>query len=231
MKKERDDWNIVMHEEKAISAVKENLKKTNKDKKAKDEKALDARKMKRFNNLINVKLLYGSTSVMIETQAGIYLNKLSEHVQELLGIEKKRLQLLWLTKDGDTVLLDSQRTMDQFQDAEWATQPWVIHVNEKPLPPAKAAKAGKGKKGAVPEEAAGETTKISLQESAKTLFDRWDINDNKRLERSELARMLKEVDLSQLNISQKNMDRYIQSQFNEWDADSSGAIDLKEFTR
>ena len=227
-KKERDEWNYVMHEEEAINATKAAMKKTNKDKKTKDEKALDARKMKRFNNLINVKLVYGTTSVMIETQASIYLNKLQAHVMELLNIDKKRLQLLWLTRQGETVLLDSQRVMDQFQDAEWATQPWVIHVNERPLPP---AKTGKGRKDKGNVDSGGEPTKLSLVEQARALFDRFDINDNKQIDRSELARMLKEVDLSQLSISSKNMDRYIQAQFNEQDEDSSGGIDLSEFTK
>ena len=233
-KKERDEWNHVMHDEAANQDVKQKLKKQNKAEKAKAEKALDMRKMKRFNNLINVKLvMHGcadGTVHMIETQAGIYLNKLSEQVQKLLNIEKKRLQLLWLTKGGETVLLDSQRTMDQFQDAEWCTQPWVFHVNELP-PPKGKEKKGKGKGDSGGGEAPGEAVAISLNTEAKALFDRFDINDNKLLDRSELGRMLQEVDLSKLQVSRKLFDRYLASEFNNIDEDASGGIDLPEFTK
>ena len=144
--------------------------------------------MKKLQNLITVKVVRygpgGATSFhLLETQAGVYLNKLSAQIQEMLGLKKKECELLWLNKGGDTIHLTSQRTFDEFQDAEWCTAPWVLHVHTTP--------AQKGEK----------QRKITLDTSAKALFDRYDIDGSGHIDRSELARMLKEIDLEQLGVS------------------------------
>ena len=41
-----------------------------------------------------------------------------------------KVRLLWLTAEGETIVLDSQRVFDQFAGEEWCVQPWVLHVHE-----------------------------------------------------------------------------------------------------
>ena len=80
---EREEWNRVMHNEPAHAAVKEALRATTKRSGAKKDKEVESRKLKRFNSLLTMKLVYhlpdGSEKVsLLEMQDSTYLNELSK---------------------------------------------------------------------------------------------------------------------------------------------------------
>ena len=65
-------------------------------------------------------------AVLLECVDGVYLTQLTKMVQEAL--KQPKVRLLWLTAEGETIVLDSQRVFDQFAGEEWCVQPWVLHV-------------------------------------------------------------------------------------------------------
>ena len=229
--KEREDWNRVMHQEPAHEVATEAIKSADKEAKQKKKVEMEARKMKRFNNVICLKIMVmgpqgsgGTLSYYMDTQASVYLNKLHQQVVQLVGIPKKHLKLMWLSKQGETSEIDSQRTLDHFQDVEWCTQPWVLFAHD-------SRGDGGGSKSKKGNESASSSFAISLDSMAKDLFDRYDVNNNGTIDRSELRRMLVTVDERALGVSVKLVERFIDAEFSRVDTDASGEIDAKEFTR
>ena len=93
----------------------------------------DARKLKRFSSIIHVRVVHHladhtERAVLLECVDGVYLTQLTKMVQEAL--KQPKVRLLWLSAEGETIVLDSQRVFDQFAGEEWCVQPWVLHVHE-----------------------------------------------------------------------------------------------------
>ena len=182
------EWNRVMHREPGAKEARAKISQVNDREQAKSDAMVDARKMKRFNSLITLRIVQhlptkpdgGSDvrSFLLETQDSVYLNELTRMVQRRLRA-KGKVRLLWLSKSGETVPLDSQRVMEQFADREWCTMPWVVHVHED----SKAA-----------------TQALALTDSAKALFDRFDTNNDGLIDTAELKRMLEELDRERLQV-------------------------------
>lgn len=119
------------------------------------------------------------------------------------------LRLLWLHPDGDTIPLEKQSVFEQYVLTMWCRQPWVVHVHypsECPLHP------------------------IALSDKAVILFDRYDVNDNGRVERRELVRLFRDLNLEQLQVSTKLVDEFIDGEFRRLDKDNSGGLTIDEFT-
>ena len=210
MNQELGEWNRVNHIEGAQDVVSKTVANADKRATKKRQKDLDERKLKRYNARIALRLVYHGESAssvhMMETEDGVYLSKLMPAVAERLGLSGKA-KLLWLEKGGETVPLTSQRDFDNFVNEAWCTQPWELHVHEEKAPP-----------------------KLELHEQAKALFHRFDTDSSGKIERRELRRMLLELDLSRLHISEKLVDRFVAGEFNKIDIDASGGITLNEFT-
>ena len=212
------EWNRVMHREPGAKEARAKISQVNEREQARSAAVVDARKMKRFNSLITLRVVQhlptmpdgGSDvrSFLLETQDSVYLNELTRVVQRRLGT-KGKMRLLWLSKSGETVPLDSQRVMEQFCDREWCTMPWVVHVHE---------------------DSRAATQALALTDSAKALFDRFDTNNDGLIDATELRRMLEELDRERLQLSETLMHRFIESEFSKTDTDASGALDLREFT-
>ena len=178
--------------------------------------------MKRYNSMITI-IVYVhapqdaveagkreiSQTLMIQTQDSIYLNELKTLIGSRLKNKKAKLRLMWLTKDGETVNLDSQRVMSQYVDYEWCCMPWVLHAHED-LP--KVQKS------------------LALTDQSKALFDRYDTNADGGIDKAELGRMLKELDRETLQVSEGLVDKFVTSEFAKSDTDGDRKLTLQEFT-
>ena len=175
-KGETAEWNRVVHREPAAEEARKVIRRTSVEERKRVDKEVSARKTKRFNSLLTLKVVWhaaptadGDTqperTFLMETQDSVYLPELTRLVQQRLGVTCK-LRLLWLSKSGETIALDSQRVLERFADREWCSQPWVLHAHED----TKAA-----------------TQALALTDSAKALFDRYDVNNNGRIDRRELC--------------------------------------------
>ena len=141
---EHAEWNRVHHTDPTAAEVQKALKNRSKQDAKAHEKMIDARKLKRFNAVITVKVVMhlcdtkagtsdGERTFLLECMDSTYMNDLSKMVAarlEAAGYKKTKVRLLWLNGDGDTVPIDSQRLMEQYVDNEWCKQPWVMHVHE-----------------------------------------------------------------------------------------------------
>lgn len=209
------EWVQEMHIEKAHEGVKDKLRKVDTDAKKERQQKIERRKMKKFNSQLCLRLVYhsadGEVHAQMPVEDSIYLNKLMPAVARRLGLGKKKVALLWCTPSGETVPLTSQVEFTSFAEQEWCTLPWVLHVFE----------ANKGKPAPV----------VSLEEMAKTLFNKYDVDGSGSIDRSELMRMLKSVDLSKLEVSVKLLERFCDGEFAKIDADNDGGVSLQEFTK
>ena len=126
-------WNRVMHNDPAGGVVRGAKTKMSVHMKNDKKETHDARKLKRFSSIIHVRVVHHladhtERAVLLECVDGVYLTQLTKMVQEAL--KQPKVRLLWLTAEGETIVLDSQRVFDQFAGEEWCVQPWVLHVHE-----------------------------------------------------------------------------------------------------
>lgn len=126
-------WNRVMHNDPAGGVVRGAKTKMSVHMKNDKKETHDARKLKRFSSIIHVRVVHHladhtERAVLLECVDGVYLTQLTKMVQEAL--KQPKVRLLWLSAEGETIVLDSQRVFDQFAGEEWCVQPWVLHVHE-----------------------------------------------------------------------------------------------------
>ena len=66
-----------------------------------------------------------------------------------------KFRLLWLTPGGDVVEIEGQSVFQLFAATMWCAQPWVVHVVD---------------------ERTSTVEAVTLTETARSLFDRYDVN-------------------------------------------------------
>ena len=121
-------------------------------------------------------------------------------------------QLSWL-RHGEPIALDLP-TWREYVFAEWCEQPWVVHAHT------------------ISSEArsAASELAISLTKTAEHLFERYDVNHNGRVERRELARLLRDLRLERLDCPPELVERFIEGEFRRLDVDGSEGLELAEFS-
>ena len=115
-------WNRVMHNDPAGGVVRGAKTKMSVHMKNEKKETHDARKLKRFSSIIHVRVVHHladhtERAVLLECVDGVYLTQLTKMVQEAL--KQPKVRLLWLSAEGETIVLDSQRVFDQFAGEEW----------------------------------------------------------------------------------------------------------------
>ena len=129
--------------------------------------------------------------------------------------------MLWLDADGETHELASQEAFARFVDHEWCSLPWVLHLCE-------------GSEQSL--------QSLTLPDRAKGLFVHYDINvsqarvrhvehrrlklvqahtptlesrppqNDGRIDRAEMRRMIKDINLEDLRVSDALLDRFVRSE-------------------
>ena len=90
--------------------------------------------------------------------------------------------------------------------ANWCSQPSVLHIRD----------------------SAASTSPIALTRTAEFLFSRYDVNSNGFIERKELARMMRDLKLEQLDCPTALIDRFIEGEFERLDQNGNDGVDLAE---
>ncbi len=70
---------------------------------------------------------------------------------------------------------------------------------------------------------------IHLTTTAQHLFARYDVNQNGRVERQELWRLLRDLELERLHCPPALVERFIEHEFQRLDTDGSQGLCLPEF--
>lgn len=105
-----------MHDIPAIESVRNAIAITSEKQLKEDGKARAKLKIKRYNSLVQLRIVLhteggAKQSYLMETTDALRLSKLVPEVAARLGLPSgTAVQLLWLTKSGDTVPLTSQGT-------------------------------------------------------------------------------------------------------------------------
>ena len=83
----------------------------------------------------------------------------------------------WVDERNDVVPLDNQPDLTQFVFTMWCAQPWVIHAIDT---------SGKPENSAAYESLINSVRLFACEKAARLLFQRFDVNQNGRIERREL---------------------------------------------
>jgi hypothetical protein len=190
------------------------------------EKELEQRKMVKSNHLITLKIVlheHGDATrscrmtVVASSQFPLVQQAIIERMGSAWGTGAK-LRLSWLKDDGSVAEL-SQATWRDYIFAMWCSQPWVVHAHDV----------------AALSDLASADVYLPLTGPSQRLFDKYDVNRNKRIERPELARLLLHARLERLrelgcDCSDALVARFVEHEFARIDRDDDGTIELDEFT-
>jgi len=208
----RAEWNRLMHEKPSKQTVHKAFKVLDDLAAAKREEELAARKMKKYNTRVLMRVFKHdgdkSTPYFVNVVNSVYLDDLRKIISERLGVTG-RFKVLWLNLGGETIELNSQRIFSKYADTMWCTRPWELHVQ----PEGKAM-----------------VKSLALHDYTKTLFVKYDINNNKQIDKAELKKMLLELDRDKIQCSEKLLEKFVDVEFPDLDKDNSGGLTLNEFT-
>ena len=175
----------------------------------------EMRKMWRSNAQVTLKIVIlgpdglPQRQLLVSTTDSLRFGELKKLVQARCGGHHTRqCRLLWLHQSGETIEL-SQQTLRHYMLAEWCNMPWTVHVHD-------------------PQDAPLE--RILLADMARVLFERFDINRDRTIQRRELVRLFKDLNLEALGCSDVVVENFLQSEFLRLDKDASAGLDLHEFT-
>ena len=147
-------------------------------------------------------------SFLMDVTNSIQYLKLVEAIKVRCGSclpTASRMSLIWL-EDGRAMEVASQVDWTHFLHANWCSQPLVLHIRD----------------------SAASTSPIALTRTAEFLFLRYDVNSNGLIERKELARMMRDLKLEQLNCPTALIDRFIEGEFERLDQNGNDGVDLAE---
>ena len=186
---------------------------------------MDERNMVKSNHMVTLHIVIHEGkgeqhSYRMTVMASVQFNHMREAIIERLSdrlAPSSKLRLSWLKADGELVELRQEAWRD-YVFAMWCTQPWVVHAHDE-------SKRGGG----------GDEVEIPLDRIALSLFERYDLNRNGFIERTELWRLLKDARLERLeefgcDVPEVMVQRFLEHEFTRLDTDASGGIELGEFT-
>ena len=181
MTNQLDDYNEgVLSTIDTVVAVADRMRTT------KMQNELDERRMVKSNHMVtlNVMLHNGDAEqrFRVSVVASAHFGNVQKAVAERLSIRWNaavRLRLSWLKSDGVLIELN-QATWRDFTSREWCNLPWVVHAHDVD---------------------ADAEVQMPLTDTARTLFERYDLQRNGVIERAELLRMLHDVRLERFQCS------------------------------
>ena len=208
------DEEIALPVEQAIEVV-------DKAQRLRDLKRVEDRQMVKPNNKMQVQV------VLRRSNNGGQMQKFMLHVAHsirLVDFDKavvarcgsavpESYDYYWIEPGGDLIGLVNQEAFTRFVFTNWCTQPWVVHMLD-------------GTSQTSLEEA---TILSSIDKPVSHLFDIYDVNQNGRVERRELLRMLNDLDLPELEVTQKLIERLVEVLYVRIDANDNEGIDKAEF--
>lgn len=187
-----------------------------------EHEELEARQMRKCNAQITLRALVHRKgglppkAFLEEVTGSIRFDEVRSLLQRRCNLKAKRPQVLWLEPHGETVNLDNQIVFQRFVNTMWCKQPLVVHVRDEEMSKPEA-----------------NVEPILLQEPAKLLFARYDLNGNGRVEKLELKRLLiNDLKIDRyIDCSALMMERFLDGEFKLVDLDQgSEGVSLSEFT-
>ena len=211
MTNQLDDYNEgVLSTIDTVVAVADRMRTT------KMQNELDERRMVKSNHMVtlNVMLHNGDAEqrFRVSVVASAHFGNVQKAVAERLSIRWNaavRLRLSWLKSDGVLIELN-QATWRDFTSREWCNLPWVVHAHDVD---------------------ADAEVQMPLTDTARTLFERYDLQRNGVIERAELLRMLHDVRLERFQCSNALVEQFAAHEFARLDLDGSGGVTFDEFTK
>ncbi len=124
---------------------------------------------------------------MMEVVESIRFQELTKAIEALIGGALGDRKLFGIDKDGEVADLINGETFSLHTSNAWCSQPWDIHVSKE--------------RGPLQTE--------QTAPMARFLFETYDVNCNGRIERAELLRLLKDLQLEELDVSEQLIERFV----------------------
>ena len=164
------------------------------------------------------------TNFLMDLKASTPYLKLREAIMTRCGkalshLQAGELRLFWV-HDGKVHKIDSNGWR-QYSMWLWCTVPWELHLQD--------LGAGRGSDSIKSSAPDPNMLKVPLRRVGRLLYTRYDVNDNGRMERHELKRMMRDLHLERLDCSPQLVERFIEAEFQRIDFDGSDGIGLPEF--
>ena len=180
---------------------------------------VESREMRKCNAMVTLHVIVHPNKVggemrscLVEIVASMQLAEVKNIIKRRAGLKQARFQLLWLDPWGATIEISTNQLFVHFACTMWCHHPWELHVRDQ--------EGGKDK-----------PRPILLHESARLLFDKYDIDRRERIEKHELSRMLADLNLHQhIDVSAGLLDSFLAGEFQRLDYDGGAALGIEEFT-
>ena len=180
--------------------------------------------LRRFNLPITLKVVLHDTAYapgregehcfMAEVPDKVSLAELQQLVKQRFSRKLRKgrkLRLMWLTGDGHSVLIDSQRALHQWIDDKWCTHPVILHVLD---------------------ETTATSDALDLADRASLVFEQHDVNGDGTIDRGELSSLLHGMlSANGPQLSPHAVEHFVEAEFARADTDGSAGLDFDEFCR
>uniref|UniRef100_A0A7S4BB23 Uncharacterized protein n=1 Tax=Chrysotila carterae TaxID=13221 RepID=A0A7S4BB23_CHRCT len=136
---EQAEWSVI-EQQGNVQLVRAAIEKEDKAVKDRKSVARQSRILRRFDAAITLKLVLHTSGRAIDMQDEEYrMVEVSDWIRlsDLIDLAKHRfstkqksqtLSLLWLTQQGSTIKIDSQRMLHQWLDESWCSHPIILHL-------------------------------------------------------------------------------------------------------
>ena len=180
--------------------------------------------LRRFNLPITLKVVLHDTAYapgrkgehcfMAEVPDKVSLAELQQLVKQRFSRKLRKgrkLRLMWLTGDGHSVIIDSQRVLHQWIDDKWCTHPVILHVLD---------------------ETTATSEALDLADRASLVFEQHDVNGDGTIDQAELSSLLHGMlSANGPQLSHHAVEHFVEDEFARADTDHSAGLDFDEFCR
>lgn len=188
--------------------------------------AVKARILRRFDLPVRLRLVLhdhaaapgreGEHACLLEVLDSIRLPDLQQLVsdrfaarQQKSGGKSRRLRPMWVKSSGETVPIDSQRTLHAWFDDKWCSHPVVLHVLDEETATSQA---------------------LDLADQASAVFEQHDEDGSGSIDAAELTRMLQGLLRQSVpGCSERLVQHWVEAEFTQADTDGNGTLDFDEF--
>ena len=143
----------------------------------------------------------------VDVIESVRLVELKSAIEAKRGCALGSKRLFGIDRAGEVVEIGSSDAFSQFILTSWFMQPWSVHICAEQ----------------------GVLQTLSIAPMAKFLFDTYDINSNGKIDRLELLRLLKDLKLERLEVSDKLLHRFVETELARLATDGSREISLHQF--
>ena len=188
--------------------------------------AVKARILRRYELPVRLRLVLhdhaaapgreGEHACILEVLDSIRLPELQQLVNDRFaarmqkgGGKRRHLRPMWVKSSGETVPIDSQRTLHAWLDDKWCSHPVLLHLLD---------------------EVTATSQALDLADQASAVFEQHDEDGSGSIDAAELTCMLQGLLRQSVpGCSERLVQHWVEAEFTQADTDGNGSLDFDEF--